>query len=440
MSEQTKQRLLLAHEIKDEEPDAAYGLCMEELQDNPDQWAAWAIAGSIACRAARLPVALACFERVTVLAPQRADAWNNLGTAWHELKMPVRARECFRRALDISEQALYLVNIGATYSEEGNHVEALKWIRRAERMDPNLPAIPTAACFAELATGDWVRGWKHWDQTLGVSKHRKKLGFGGVDWDGKPTGRLIVYGEQGLGDEIMFASCIADVRPLVKELVIECDPRLEGLYRRSFPFAEVYGTRRGEREWDITCDAQVACGSLPGLFRPTPESCPRQPYLKPDPERRVMWEALFDSWGRDVIGIAWSGGRWSSQSRKRAIGLEAFRPLIENTDAVFVSLQYEDPAEEIEESGLPVRHFPQLLGKGDYDDSAALIAALDGLVGIHTTAHHVRGAMGQKSTVLVPYAPLWSYVSGDRMPWYAEQVYHRQKKDEKWSDCIKRLT
>jgi tetratricopeptide (TPR) repeat protein len=433
------ERLLLAHEVKDENPDAAYGLCMEELQDNPDQWAAWAMAGSIACKASRLPIALACFERVTTIAPQRADAWNNLGTAWHELKIPAKARECFRRALSITEHPLYLTNIGATYSEEGNHIEALKWIRKAERMDPALQAIPAAAAFAELATGDWANGWKHWDQLLGVSKHRKKLGFGGFDWDGKRTGRLIVYGEQGLGDEIMFASCIADCRPLVDSLVIECDPRLEGLYRRSFPWAEVYGTRRGEREWDITCDAQVACGSLPGLFRPTPESCPRTPYLTADPERRVMWRALFDSWGKPVIGIAWSGGRWSSQSRKRAIGLEAFRPLIESQpDAVYVSLQYQDDADDIAESGLPVRSF-QATKANDYDEVAALVAELDDIVGIHTTAHHLRGAMGRPSRVLVPYAPLWSYASGDRMPWYAAQVYHRQRKDERWIDCIKRL-
>lgn len=411
---------------------------MEELEENPEQWVAWSMAGSIATKAAKLPIALALFERCAKVAPNRADSWNNLGTAYHALKMPAEARSCFKRAWELNEHPLYLVNIGATYSEEGNHIEALKWIRRAERIKPDLPAIPSAAAFAELAVGDWANGWKHWDMLLGVSKHRKKLSFGGQDWDGKPTGRLIIYGEQGLGDEIMFASCIEDCRPLAEQIVIECDPRLEGLYRRSFPWAEVHGTRREDRDWDITCDAQVACGSLPGLFRPSPDSCPKKPYLTADPERRLMWRALFDSWKKPVIGIAWSGGRQSSGAKFRQVGLEAFRPLIERTDAVFVSLQYKDPSEEIEATGLPVRHFNPLLSN-DYDDTAALVAELDDMVGIHTTAHHVRGAMGLASKVLVPHAPLWSYVQGDRMPWYRSNVYHRQKRDERWIDCIKRL-
>ncbi len=433
------ERLLFANEIKEENPDAAFGLCQEELQDNPSNWAAWSLAGTLAVKGNRLATALAYYQRAADIAPHRSENWNNLGTVWHELKQPETARTCFRRAYEIKEEPLYLVNIGATYSEEGNHIEALKWIHKAQRKAPDLPAIPAAAAFAELATGNWKEGWKHWDRLLGVSKHRKKLSFGGKDWDGTPTDRLIVYGEQGLGDEIMFASCIEDVRPLVKELVIECDPRLEGLYKRSFPFAEVYGTRRGERDWDTTCTAQAAAGSLPGLFRPSPEACPRKPYLTADPERRLMWRALFDSWKKPVIGIAWSGGKWSSQSRKRQIGLEAFRHYIQTFDAVFVSLQYKDPREEIEETGLPVRHFPALLSD-DYDDTAALVAELDGMVGIHTTAHHLRGAMGLPSTVLVPYAPLWSYVHGDRMPWYPSNIYHRQKKDERWADCLKRLT
>ena len=432
------ERLYLANDLKDEEPDAAVGLCMEELQDNPDQWVAWSLAGSILVKSTRLPQALAYLQKAADLAPKVSQNWNNLGTCWHELKQPLKARECFRRAWDIEERALYLCNIAATFSEEGNHVEALKWVRRAEKIDPALPAINAAACFAELATGDWDKGWKHWDRLLGVSKHRKKLSFGGEDWDGKPTGRLIVYGEQGLGDEIMFASCIEDCRPLAKSIVIECDPRLEGLYTRSFPWAEVHGTRREDRDWDTSCDAQVACGSLPGMFRPSPDSCPQKPYLTADPERRLMWRALFKSWGKPVVGIAWSGGKFSSQSRKRNVGLEAFRHLIESRDAVFVSLQYKDPTDEIEASGLPVRHFPQLLSN-DYDDTAALVAELDDMIGIHTTAHHVRGAMGLPSTVLVPHAPLWSYVHGDRMPWYPANVYHRQKKDEAWADCIKRL-
>ena len=153
-----------------------------------------------------------------------------------------------------------------------------------------------------------------------------------------------------------------------------------------------------------------------------------------------MWRALFESFGKPVIGLTWSGGRFSSQLTKRRVGLESLRPYITANDAAFVSLQYEDPREEIEASKLPVRFFPETLKERDADDLVAMIAELDGMFGVHTTAHHIRGALGLPSTVLVPYQPLWLYNFGDRIPFYQSQVYHRQRKDERWIDCVRRAT
>ncbi len=106
----------------------------------------------------------------------------------------------------------------------------------------------------------------------------------------------------------------------------------------------------------------------------------------------------------------------------------------------FVSLQYNDPTEELEKTGLPVKHIARAVQSPDYDDTAAFVAELDNIIGVHTTIHHVAGAMGKKSTILVPSRPLWNYAIGDSLPWYKSQVFHRQRKDESWKDCIRRLT
>lgn len=432
------ERLKVATELLQSDPDAAHKLCQDILKDDPECAPANVLLGVISTRAERYGAALAFFYRAAELKPNRAEMWNNLGTVYHELKKPAKAREYFKRALSLKEDPMYLANIGVTYSDEGEHAEALKWIQKAAKSGMT-PAIANAAAFAHLSLGQWAEGWKHYEATLG-GRFRKQLDFGGSDWDGKKTGTLVVYGEQGIGDEIMYGSIIPDVRELCDRLIIECDPRLESLYRRSFPYAEVYGTRRMDRPWldGLKVNAQIACASLPHLFRPSPDSCPRVPYLTADPERRVMWRALFDSWKKPVIGLTWSGGRFASQLNKRTMGLESLRPLIESTDAVFVSLQYEDPSEEIERSGLPVRWFPETMKDRSLDDAAALIAELDGQIGIHTTAHHLAGALGKPSKVFVPTAPMWLYSFGDRIPFYQSQTFFRQKKDERWIDCVRR--
>jgi ADP-heptose:LPS heptosyltransferase len=121
------------------------------------------------------------------------------------------------------------------------------------------------------------------------------------------------------------------------------------------------------------------------------------------------------------------------------MGLEAFRPLITKTDAIFVSLQYTDATEEISQTGLPVRHIHRAVQSPDFDDTAAFVAELDKIVGIHTTIHHLAGALGKSSLVLVPSKPMWNYAHGDYMPWYRDQKYFRQKPNEKWIDCVKRI-
>jgi hypothetical protein len=118
--------------------------------------------------------------------------------------------------------------------------------------------------------------------------------------------------------------------------------------------------------------------------------------------------------------------------------LEAFRPLIEGLDADFVSLQYKDPTAEIAATGLPVKHWKRAVESTDYDDTAALVAELDMVIGIHTTVHHVAGALGVPGVVLVPSRPSWNYAL-PVYPWYRSARVFRQRAGEPWVGTIRRL-
>lgn len=425
----------------DEDPDQAHAIATELLRDNPDDAKALFIIGVIYARADRYGQAIPIFEKAAKLAPNRDEAWNNLGMSLQECGKFADARDAFKRALSIKPKPAHLNNIAVTYLSEGNYSEAKRWVRKALDIDPDNSSAWTTWGFVHLAQGDWKEGWKGYNHCLG-GKFRKEVKLGDEPrWNGEYVENLFVYGEQGIGDEIMYASCLGDLEGKVGRVTLECDPRLAGLFRRSFDAIEVHGTRRKDATWAAgrPFDAGSGIGALPKHFRPSPESCPRKPYLTADPERRIQWRALFDSFAKPVIGLCWSGGRAATQRKERAVGLESFRSYIESTDAVFVSLQYQDPTEEIEQTGLPVKVYQRATGTVDLDDLAAMVAELDHIVGIHTTVHHLAGALGKASTVLVPAKAMWNYASGDRLPWYANNVYHRQRKSESWADCIERL-
>lgn len=431
------EQLEVAFALLNDDPDESHRIASDIVREDPDNAAALFLIGVLLAKTDRQGYAIPIWEKVCRLKPNKPEAWNNLGNCLLECRQLDKARVAFLRAKELKDCADYRGNIACTYSEQGDYKASIAWAYEALKLEPEHKGARATVGFAKLAQGVWG-GWKDYESALG-GRFRKRE-FYADDWDGRSVESLVIYGEQGLGDEIMYASCFEDVRPHANKIDIECDHRLENLFARSFPWAQVHGTRRLKtKNWGLSdFDAQVAAGSLPSFYRPTKESCPQKPYLIADPVRRLQWRALFDSYKKPVIGLAWTGGSVNTRQKDRAMGLEALRPLIESTDAVFVSLQYKDPNDEIVYTGLDVKHFPWINSQ-DYDDTAAMVAELDCVVGIHTSVHHLAGALGVPSVILIPANPMWNYASGDSLPWYKSQVFHRRKPGESWTECIKRL-
>lgn len=421
------------------DPDHVAAECYRLLDKDPEDALALFLLGHVYAMAERFGLAVNMFRRVVQIKPTRAEAWNNLGMAYHGLKS-VHALDCFHKAWNIEKKASYAANIASAHVELCHWNDALQWADKSLAIDSKQHGAWITRGMACLALNRWREGWEGFAHSLG-GKFRKEIQFQEEErWDGTPGKTLVVYGEQGLGDEVLYASCVPDAAKDNK-IILECDPRLEGLFRRSFPNVDVYGTRRLAAPWldKYKIDARCAIAGLPQFYRNTPESFGThgRGWLTADPERRIQWRALFDSWGKKPkIGLAWSGGSRHNRPDMRRIGLEAFRPLIEGLDADFVSLQYQDPTEEIKATGLPVHHFKRACETDDYDDTAGLVAELDVVIGVHTSVHHLAGGLDVPSVILVPHKSLWLY-AGD-FPWYQTQLF-RKSKAEDWVQTVTRL-
>lgn len=425
-------------ELAKEDPDEAVRRCILLLDENPDDSLALFVMASVYAEGERFGMAANLFERVAALRPEKGEAWNNLGMALDGLKQHDRALEHFHWAWGIEKKASYASNIGNGFLAKGKFDVAREWAKRALEIDSNCKSAKSVLAMASLWQQDWPTGWDNYESLLG-GKFRKEVQYQEEGrWDGTPGKTLIVYGEQGLGDEIMYASCVPDVSR-ENRVVLECDRRLEGLFRRSFPEIAVHGTRREAVAWldQYQFDARCSIGTLPKHFRRKAQDFPGTPYLTADPERRLQWRALLASFGaRPKIGIAWSGGSKHNNPQARAIGLEMLRPLIEGVDATWVSLQYQDPAAEIAASCLDVKHWPRATLTHDYDDTAGLVAELDLVIGPHTSAHHLAGALGVPGLILVPEKTIWVY-GGEALPWYASATLVKQRGD--WRATIESL-
>lgn len=262
-------------------------------------------------------------------------------------------------------------------------------------------------CSARLLRSDYSdwAGWQYrsWFE-IEMHHHPQR-------WKGEQIRSLAVIGEQGVGDEIMFSSCVQDIQAFGIEVTIECDPRLQKIFERSFkcktrPRDDVVNRETSKYVSMIRPeDAIIPIGDLTKLFRRKPEDF-RGPFLLPDPEKVEKWSGL-----KGKTGIAWRGRRGKFTPQE-----------LETKDAV--CLQY-DPW-EIETEGMTV---PGCDLRNDLEDLMGICANLEKVVSVPQTIVHLAGAQGVPVEVVIPPVKSaaraetedqlnWRYGKGGRMDWY----------------------
>jgi len=421
--------------------------------------------------------AIAAYRAALDTNPAFAEAWCNLGLVLLETEKVEEARVSLQRAIDLRPNMVEaLHNYGLLLLEDGAGKEALDYFDRAMALRPDAPEIQSCRAHALrelgrfddalktyddvlaahprfgdavnnratllLLRGDYAQGWNGYRQRLAAT-HTADRGFLYPEWDGAPlAGRtLLVYAEQAVGDEIMFASCMPDVLNAAHHCVLECSPRLANLYRNSFSGATIHGGRKSDgKQWladmpRINC--QISVASLPLYLRRSAADFPGQPYLFPDPDRVAAWRDRLDRLGTaPKIGISWRGGSRKTRSATRSTALDAWLPVLSAAPACFVNLQYGAVTDELARlealHGIRITHWQDAID--DYDETAALLSALDLVISVTTAVVHLGGALGRPVWVLAPRVPEWCFGdAGPRMPWYGSVRMFRQQHAGDWA-------
>lgn len=403
----------------------ALRLATKELDITPDDPVPLYIVGRALLDLERPGLAQVLCRRAVEVVPNDWGLWNNLGHAYQMSFDIDNAEDALLNSLRIEPRnKTALVNLSLAYVNSGQPEKALAFAKKALSLDPaDRDALENKA-FAHLLKREWKEGWEGYELGLGASEYRKERSYADPTeprWNGEKGKTVVAYGEQGLGDEIAFASCLPD---LIKDcnVIIDCDPRLEGLFARSFD-CPVFGTRyKNDLDWpaNYKIDSRVAFSSLAKFYRN--ESFPGTPYLKADPWRRKVWRTILDQFPGKKIGVAWTGGIARTGQKHRSLTPDIFKDL----NGTLISLEYKDikPVEGILD-------FSRFLNTGDYDDTAALVSELDCVITVTTSLVDLCGALGKECHVLVPSIPHWRYCMEGKMPWYDSVKLYRHNKDWK---------
>jgi tetratricopeptide (TPR) repeat protein len=450
------------------------------LHFEPESWMAHFGLGLLELRAGSAAIAIPSFEQALANGGESATVLNTLGAACVEAGDHARAIEFFRRAIELDPQfgdaysnlGYLLFREREAYAEGGALIEQamtlgadpsrakLNWamvlqlrgeVDRARAVydeliasAPDLSAARLNRALIDLARGDFEQAWPDYEARRDAPTFARRT-LPAPEWDGSDlTGRSIaIYPEQGLGDEIMFASCIPDVMRAARSVAVVCHPKLAAIFRRSFPDAMVFSSAADPESTAPPADWSVYVGGLPRFLRRRAADFPaHRGYLRADPARIAYWRSrLGELPGRRSIGLSWRGGSALTRRSLRSIPLEQWAPLLRIADCAFVSLQYTDCAEELaalsRDLGITVHHWPEALD--DYDETAALVCALDAVVSVQTAVVHLAGALGVPVRALIPEVPEWRYGErGETMPWYPSVRLMRKRAGETWGDVLGR--
>lgn len=447
MTGQNDPLLLAARDaVGREEFDLAWKLCQRAMVDgDPNNPHALLLSSFLAERRKDLPAAYSFAKHCIASAPSMAAGYINLGKVAQEMYRHDEAEEAYRIAVEVStserEKQLTLINRSAALANFGRFDEAEAVAREGLAKAPTHGKLLSTLGMCQLAKRQWAQGWKNYDELIGTPQ-RLRINYAGEPvWDGTPGKFVAVHGEQGIGDEMMFASMFPDLIAESGRVVIECDGRLRSLFARSFPKAVVYGTRwQNDVQWaetDQKPDASVSSGGLGKFFRTHDSAFTGAAYLKADPDRVTMWRALWAAKRKPAVGIAWTGGHQWTGAKFRKLSLEQLLPIFRSVDAHWVVLEYKNRREDIKEfraehPEIDIEIYPEVFAD-EYDQTAGLVASLDRVVTMQTAVAHLAGALGVPCEVLVPMSGQWRYgIEGNTMPWYKSVTVHRQARDGVW--------
>lgn len=455
----------------------------EVLRRNPRQADALHLLGVLQDQQGAHEQAVDLISRAIAINPAEAGFHGNLGTALLALQRVAEAEAAYRRSIALDPE--YVdghYNLGNLLRSRGETAEARRHLEVALSLQPDhlqarnnlamllwedmgdtaaaeqqfrllLEAAPAWATARmnygvfRLGQGDYAAGWREYEWRWQSEAYPERdWGMGLPRWDGRTLGGagLLVWGEQGVGDQILYGTMLAELqRRCAGRLIIAVDPRLVRLFSRSL---EPLGAAVVPRGASVQAAMQVPFGSLGTLLRQSAEDFTGSgAYLQADPHVRQDLASAYRELagqGRRLIGLSWRSHN-KTIGPSKSIPLPKLLQILKRYPEVqWINLQYGDVTEDLatlRAHGIAIHNDPAVDSLADMDGFAAQIAALDSVLTVSNTTVHVAGALGVPTLLLLPRGRgrLWYWPGqGKESRWYGAVSIVRQSSPDNWEGML----
>ncbi len=400
----------------------------------------------------RLDEAMACYRKVLDLDVAHVHALSNLGKALRtQGRLEESARSC-QRALDIEPTFVdALLNLAGVRGEQGATVEALQLYQRILELSPDDAEAHRSYGMLCLGMGRFEEGWRHYQWR----PQRKQALTAGIipdaslpdDIAGK---RVLLIGEQGIGDEVFFLRYAVAIKQRGAHLVCLCDDKIASILQRAELFNQIAVHGAALPDGDV----RFLVGDLPLVVgTAAAERWNVQPAslcLTVLEERvRAMRTHLAGVGPAPYIGITWRAGTPPEEQQGRVdralfkqVPLAQFGAALEQIPGTVISLQRKLRAGEMDAAKSAFRRDVHDFSRvnDDLEDMLALLTLMHEYVGVSNTNMHLMAGLGGRARVLVPNPPEWRWMChGTVSPWFAGFALYRQSTDGDWTKALRDL-
>lgn len=340
--------------------------------------------------------------------------------------------------------------LGTVLFHLGDATSALRAFEAGYQLDPGFAEAAANLAAMRLMQGHFAEAWPlflaRFSMNVPSPVPSSPLGTAQIGkyeattepavWDGKPyPGKtLLVWGEQGIGDQILFSNMLCDLSTLPMAVAVVCERRLLPLFTRSFP--KIVFVAAGSVAMP-KYDYQILIGELGRFYRQSVDKFPQRPngWLKASPAKGAAFKARFiGHQSRAVVGISWRSDRLDDGAEK-SVPPTLLKPILGVNVVRWLNLQHG--------AFLSTDIFPERDGavdpETDLDGLAAQLKGINLFITASNSTAHLAAALGVETWLMAPLGKgaRWYWGTSETpSPWYQNLRVFRQTTPGQWAPVM----
>lgn len=371
--------------------------------------------------------------------PEKENEYNNfMGIYYYSVYNMKQALEYFDKCEKTYN--IYFL-IGGCYYLLHDYNNAKINLEKSYELNKDSKETIQALCYNELKFKKFEKGFEWNEVRFFCYAHKYTLPESLPDWDLKAEcKKLLVSGEQGIGDVIQFNRYLIDLAQMYPDIQITylLDNKLHNLINLDFlPNVEILTNIPDFSIYDF----KLYLFSIPYLLKVrhiSPYSGPN--YIQTNLEITNKWKKTLDTEFPDNkprIALFWSG--FTTQFIEKTIKLDEFKEIGE-LDIHLISVQKGSGEEEIFTSETNITSFDNFDNGPAFEDTIGILQNVDLLITIDTSVAHIAGLLGIKTWMILGDVYDWRWFRNERKTdWYESVELFRAKKPRNWTPVLKEI-